>query len=49
MTLLTQDCLEQIYQAVKEHYAHGKSKLIVSFYDSGYFFLLRCMREVSKK
>ena len=49
MTLLTQDRLEQIYQALKILYAcHHKSKLIVCFYDSCCFFLLRCVQEVSK-
>ena len=44
MTLLAQDCLEQIYQALKKQYARlHKSKLIVCFYDSPCFFLLRCM------
>ena len=48
MTLLTQDRSEQIYQALKKQYARHKSKLIVCFYDSCCFFLLRCMQEVSK-
>ena len=47
--LLTQDHLEQIYQAPKKQYARGhESKLIVCFYDLDCFFLLRCMQEVSK-
>ena len=48
MTLLTQDCLEQIYQALKKQYARYKSKLIVWFYDSTCFFLLHWMQKVSK-
>ena len=49
MTLLTQDRLEQIYQALKKQYAHHhKSKLIVCIYDSRCFFLLHCVQEVSK-
>ena len=48
MTLLTQDHLEQIYQALKNPYAHcHESNLIVCFYDSR-CFLLHCMEEVSK-
>ena len=31
MTLLTQDSLEQIYQAVTNQYARHKSKVIVCF------------------
>ena len=49
MTLLTQDRLEQIYQALKKQYAcHHESKLIVCFYDSHCFFLPRYMQEMSK-
>ena len=49
MPLLTQDCLEQIHQALENQYAcHHESKVIVCFYDSCCFFLLRCMQEVSK-
>ena len=49
MTLLAQDRLDQIYQALKKQYARlHKSKLFVCFYDSHCFFLLRCMQEVSK-
>ena len=49
MMLLTQDRLEQIYQALKNQYAHRhKSKLIVGFYDSRCFFLLCSMQEMSK-
>ena len=33
MALLTQDRLEQIYQAVEKQYARHKRKLIVYFYD----------------
>ena len=44
MTLLAQDRLEQIYQALKKQYARlHESKLIVCIYDSPCFFLLRCM------
>ena len=48
MTLLTQDLLEQIYQALKNQNVHNESKLFVCFYDSCCFFLLSCMQEVSK-
>ena len=41
--LLTQDRLEQIYQALKNQNARRhESKLIICFYDSHCFFLLRC-------
>ena len=49
MTLLIQDRVEQIYLALKNQYAcRNKGKVIVCFYDSCCFFLLRCMQEVSK-
>ena len=49
MTLLTEDCLEQIYQSLKKKYARRhESTLIVCFDDSRYFILLSCMQEVSK-
>ena len=49
MTLLTQDGLEKIYQALKKHYALcHQSKLIVCFYDPRCFFLLRSIQEVSR-
>ena len=48
MTLLTQDRLEQIYQALKNPYARcHESKLIVCFYDSR-CFLMHCKEKVSK-
>ena len=49
MMLVTQDRLEQIYQALKKPIpCCHECKLIVCFYDSHCFFLLRCMQEVSK-
>ena len=48
MTLLTLNRSEQIYQALKNQYAHRyKSKPII-FCDSHCFFLLRCIQEVLK-
>ena len=50
MTLLTQDHLEQIHQAVKKQYGrHHESKLIVCYYDSLCFFLIALPARSVKK
>ena len=47
MTLLTLDHLEQIYQTLKNQYAHcHESKVIVCFYDSRCFFFALHTRSV---
>ena len=49
MTLLTQDRLEHIYQALKKQYTRRhESKLIVCFYDSYFFLIALHARSVKK-